>query len=45
MTAAGKPGPHAGMVVTAFYSGALKGSASRTPEAGHNTVVVYGSGS
>ena len=44
MAATGKPGPHAGVVLSAFYSGSLKPGESRAG-VGRNVVVVYGSGS
>jgi cytochrome c len=44
MTAPAKPGPHAGVILSAFYTGPLKpGDAGKA--AGRNTVVVFGSGS
>jgi cytochrome c551/c552 len=42
MVAPGKPGPHAGMVLSAYYSGAIKPGENRAG-AGRNTVVVSGS--
>jgi cytochrome c551/c552 len=42
MTPVGKPGPHSGVVVSAFYTGAIKGGESRAG-IGRNLVVVYGS--
>lgn len=44
MTAPAKPGPHAGMVVSAFYTGPLKEGDTRIAT-GRDTVIVYGSGS
>jgi cytochrome c551/c552 len=45
MIAPGKPGPHAGIALSAFYTGPLKPGDSRGASAGRSTVVVYGSGS
>ncbi|MGN6374645.1 MAG: c-type cytochrome [Sphingomonas sp.] len=42
MTALGKPGPHAGMVLSAYYTGPIKAGESRAGT-GRNTVVVSGS--
>lgn len=44
MTAPGKPGPRAGLVLRAYYTGPLKSGATRNA-AGRNVVAVYGSGS
>jgi cytochrome c551/c552 len=44
MIAPAKPGPHAGMVLSAFYTGPLKEGDTRIAT-GRNTVIVYGSGS
>ena len=44
MTAPAKPGPHAGMMLSAFYTGPI--SPGEAPAAaGRNVVVVYGAGS
>ena len=45
MSAAGKAGPHSGMVLSAFYTGPLKAGESRRPAAGRSTILVYGTGS
>jgi len=42
MTAPGKPAAHAGLILSAFYTGPLKPGDSRTPTAGRNTIVVHG---
>lgn len=42
MIAPGKPGPRAGLVLRAYYTGPLKGDAPRST-GGRNTVVVSGS--
>jgi len=42
MTAPGRPAPHAGMVLTAFYTGPLKPGDTRRPAAGRSTIVVPG---
>ena len=42
MSAPGKPGPHAGMALSAFYTGPIKAGESRAA-AGHSTIVVSGS--
>jgi cytochrome c551/c552 len=44
MTASGKPGPRAGLVLRAYYTGPLKSGATRNA-AGRSVVTVYGSGS
>lgn len=44
MTTPAKPGPRAGVVLSAFYTGPLKPS-DTGKAAGRNTVIVYGSGS
>lgn len=44
MTAPARPGPHAGVALSAFYTGPLKpGDTGKA--AGRQTVIVYGSGS
>jgi cytochrome c len=43
MTAAGKPGPRAGVVLSGYYTGPLKAGDSRSSSSGHGTVVVHGS--
>ncbi|HEU4959295.1 MAG TPA: c-type cytochrome [Sphingomonas sp.] len=45
MTAPGAPGPRAGLVLSAFYTGPLKPGDDRNSAAGRTVVVVYGSGS
>ena len=45
MRAIGKPGPRAGMVLSASYTGPLQPGGNRTPAAGRSTVVIRGSGS
>jgi cytochrome c551/c552 len=45
MSAPHKPGPRAGMLVSAFFTGPLKPGDTRTAAAGRNTVVVFGTGS
>lgn len=42
MTAPAKPGPRAGMIVSAYYTGPLKPGDSRTPSAGRSTVTIHG---
>jgi cytochrome c len=42
MTAAGKPGPHSGIVLSGFYTGPLKPGDSRAAS-GRSVVVVHGS--
>lgn len=44
MTAPDKPGPHAGLVFSAFYTGPFKPGDDRNAT-GRDTVVVYGTGS
>jgi len=44
MIAPGEPGPRAGLVLNAYYTGPLKGGGTRTA-AGRNVVIVTGSGS
>ncbi|MBY8827957.1 c-type cytochrome [Hephaestia mangrovi] len=44
MSAPAKPGPHAGMVLSAFYTGALKPGDTRAAS-GRDTIVVHGAGS
>ena len=43
MNATGKPGPHAGTVLSAFYTGPLKPGDKRGPASGRNTLAVHGS--
>jgi cytochrome c551/c552 len=43
MTAPGKPGPHAGMILSGYYTGPIKAGDSRTPSSGRSTVVIHGS--
>ena len=43
MNAPGKPGPHSGIVLSAFYTGPLKPGDRRTPNAGRSSVIVHGS--
>ena len=42
MIAHGKPGPHAGMVLSAYYAGPIKAGESRAGT-GRNIVVISGS--
>ena len=42
MTAPGKPTAHAGLILSAFYTGPLKPEDSRNPSAGRNNIVVHG---
>jgi cytochrome c551/c552 len=42
MIPVGKPGPRAGIVATAFYTGQLKAGDSRRPGAGRDRIVVMG---
>lgn len=42
MAAPGTPGPHSGMVLSAYYTGPLKPGDSRSPTSGRSRVVVYG---
>jgi len=44
MSAPTKPGPRAGMLISAFYTGPLKPDDTRAAAAGRNTVVVFGTG-
>ena len=45
MSSVGTPGPHAGVILSAFYTGPLNAGDTRRPSAGRSTVVVYGTGS
>lgn len=45
MTPVGMPGPRAGTVVDAFYTGELKPGDGRGPGAGRSTVAIRGAGS
>lgn len=42
MRAHGKPGPRAGLILSAFYTGPLKPGDRAVPTAGRSTVVVHG---
>jgi cytochrome c len=43
MAAPGKSGPHAGMILSGYYTGPLKAGDSRTSSSGRSTVVIHGS--
>ena len=44
MTAPAKPGPDAGVALSAFYTGPLK-PGDTSAATGRNTVIIHGSGS